>query len=32
MVLGYDVHGNWIPIDIDNASARVKLERLILGN
>jgi len=32
IVLDYDVHGHWIRIDIDNATARVKLERLIVGN
>jgi uncharacterized protein YuzE len=30
-VLGYDNRGNLVGIDIDNASSRVELKRLILS-
>jgi len=32
IVLDYDVDGNLVGIDIDNASSRVQLEQLILSN
>ena len=32
IVLDYDVKGNLVGIDIDNASTKVELEKLILSN
>jgi len=32
IVLDYDVYGNLVGIDIDNASKKVQLEQLILNN
>ncbi len=31
VVLDYDVEGNLVGIDIDNASTKVQLEKLVLG-
>jgi uncharacterized protein YuzE len=32
VVLDYDVRGNLVGIDIDNASAKVELQKLIVSN
>jgi len=32
VVLDYDSHGNLVGIDIDNASGKVDLKRLVLSN
>jgi uncharacterized protein YuzE len=31
VVLDYDAHGNLVGIDIDNASSKVELEKLVLS-